>query len=57
LPEQHRLDEADGRGFEPVANVEIPVASRTLPVVLGDGPKAWGWAAAAGALWGLSYFL
>jgi len=22
----------------------------------GDGPEAWGWAAATGALWGLSYF-
>ena len=24
---------------------------------VGDGPEAWGWAAATGALWGLSYFL
>ncbi len=24
---------------------------------LGDGPQAWGWAAATGALWGLSYSL
>jgi hypothetical protein len=24
---------------------------------LGDGPEAWGWAAATGVLWGLSYFL
>jgi len=23
---------------------------------LGDAPEAWGWAAAAGVLWGLSYF-
>jgi hypothetical protein len=23
---------------------------------LGDGPKVWGWAAATGVLWGLSYF-
>jgi DoxX-like family len=23
----------------------------------GDGPQAWGWAAATGVLWGLSYFL
>ena len=22
----------------------------------GDGPEAWGWAAGAGVLWGLSYF-
>jgi DoxX-like family len=22
----------------------------------GDGPEAWGWAAATGVLWGLSYF-
>ena len=24
---------------------------------MGDGPEAWGWAVATGALWGLSYFL
>src|SRR5262245_16050818 len=24
---------------------------------VGDGPEAWGWAAATGLLWGLSYFL
>ena len=24
---------------------------------VGDGPEAWGWAAGAGVLWGLSYFL
>lgn len=24
---------------------------------VGDGPKAWGWAAATGVLWGLSYVL
>jgi hypothetical protein len=23
---------------------------------VGDGPEAWGWAAATGLLWGLSYF-
>jgi hypothetical protein len=23
---------------------------------VGDGPQAWGWAAFAGVLWGLSYF-
>ena len=23
---------------------------------VGDGPQAWGWAAATGGLWGLSYF-
>ena len=23
---------------------------------IGEGPEAWGWAAAAGVLWGLSYF-
>lgn len=23
---------------------------------VGDGPEAWGWAAATGALWGFSYF-
>jgi hypothetical protein len=25
-------------------------------VAVGDGPAAWGWAAATGVLWGLSYF-
>jgi len=24
---------------------------------IGDGPEAWGWAAATGVLWGISYFL
>src|SRR5262249_24438162 len=24
---------------------------------VGDGPEAWGWAAATGVLWGFSYFL
>ncbi len=24
---------------------------------VGDGPEAWSWAAATGALWGISYFL
>ena len=24
---------------------------------IGDGPEAWGWAAATGVLWGLSYLL
>jgi hypothetical protein len=23
---------------------------------VGDGPEAWGWAAATGVLWALSYF-
>jgi hypothetical protein len=23
---------------------------------VGDGPEKWGWAAATGVLWGLSYF-
>lgn len=26
-------------------------------LAVGDGPEAWGWAAATGALWGLSYLL
>ena len=26
-------------------------------VAVGDGPEAWGWAAAAGVLWALSYVL
>jgi hypothetical protein len=25
-------------------------------VSVGDGPQAWGWAVATGALWGLSYY-
>jgi hypothetical protein len=25
-------------------------------LAVGDGPEAWGWAAATGVLWGLSYF-
>jgi hypothetical protein len=25
-------------------------------LAVGDGPEAWGWAAGAGVLWGLSYF-
>jgi hypothetical protein len=26
-------------------------------LTVGDGPEAWGWAAATGVLWGLSYLL
>jgi len=26
-------------------------------LAVGDGPDAWGWAAATGVLWALSYFL
>ena len=26
-------------------------------LAVGDGPEAWGWAAATGVLWALSYFL
>jgi hypothetical protein len=26
-------------------------------LAVGDGPEAWGWAAATGVLWGLSYGL
>src|SRR4051812_890230 len=26
-------------------------------LAVGDGPAAWGWAAATGVLWGFSYFL
>jgi len=25
-------------------------------LAVGDGPEAWGWAAATGVLWGFSYF-
>jgi hypothetical protein len=39
------------------AGVAINLASALLAhVSVGDGPKAWSWAAATGVLWGLSYF-
>jgi hypothetical protein len=40
------------------AGFAIDLASAIIAhVAVGDGVEAWGWAAAAGALWGLSYFL
>jgi hypothetical protein len=39
-----------------------PVPARHLASALiahlsvGDGPEAWGWTAATGVFWGLSYF-
>ena len=39
------------------AGFAIDVASALIAhVSVGDGPQAWGWAAATGVLWGLSYF-
>jgi hypothetical protein len=40
------------------AGFAIDLASALIAhVSVGDGPEAWGWAAATGVLWGLSYFL
>jgi hypothetical protein len=39
------------------AGFAINLASALVAhVAVGDGPEAWGWAAATGVLWGLSYF-
>lgn len=39
------------------AGFAIDLASALIAhVSVGDGPQAWGWAAATGVLWGLSYF-
>src|SRR5213596_4116395 len=39
------------------AGFAINLASALIAhLSLGDGPEAWGWAAATGVLWGLSYF-
>src|SRR5439155_24336347 len=39
------------------AGCAIDLASALIAhLSVGDGPEAWGWAAAAGVLWGLSYF-
>jgi len=39
------------------AGFAINLASALIAhLSVGDGPEAWGWAAATGALWGLSYF-
>jgi len=39
------------------AGFAINLASALIAhISVGDGPEAWGWAAATGILWGLSYF-
>jgi hypothetical protein len=39
------------------AGFAIDIASALIAhFAVGDGPDAWGWAAATGVLWGLSYF-
>lgn len=39
------------------AGFAIDLASAIIAhLALGDGPEAWGWAAATGLLWALSYF-
>jgi hypothetical protein len=40
------------------AGFAIDIASAMIAhLAVGDGPQAWGWAAATGVLWGLSYVL
>jgi hypothetical protein len=40
------------------AGFAINLASALIAhLSVGDGPEAWGWAAATGVLWALSYFL
>jgi hypothetical protein len=49
-PVPERLKEWAYAGFA------IDLASALIAhLAIGDGPEAWGWAAATGALWGLSY--
>ncbi|HVW86287.1 MAG TPA: DoxX family protein [Bryobacteraceae bacterium] len=51
-PASARLKEWAYAGFA------IDLASALIAhLAVGDGPQAWGWAAATGGLWGLSYFL
>ena len=39
------------------AGLAINLASALIAhFAVGDGPEAWGWAAATAVLWGLSYF-
>jgi DoxX-like family len=39
------------------AGFGITLASALLAhLAVGDGPEVWGWAAATGVLWGISYF-
>jgi hypothetical protein len=52
LPVPARLKEWAYAGFA------ITLASGLIAhFAVGDGPEVWGWAAATGVLWGLSYFL
>jgi hypothetical protein len=40
------------------AGFAIDLASAVIAhLAVGDGPEAWGWAAASGVLWAMSYFL
>jgi len=40
------------------AGFAIDITSAVIAhLAVGDGPDAWGWAAATGVLWGISYFL
>ncbi len=51
VPVPPRLKEWAYAGFA------IDLASALIAhLAVGDGPDAWGWAAAMGVLWGLSYF-
>jgi hypothetical protein len=50
-PAPPRLKEWAWAGFA------IDLASALIAhLAVGDGPEAWGWAAATGVLWGVSYF-
>ena len=52
LPVPARMKEWAYAGFA------INIASALIAhLAVGDGPEAWGFAAATGVLWGLSYFL
>jgi len=52
LPVPTRLKEWAYAGFA------IDITSAVIAhLAVGDGPEAWGWAAATGVLWGLSYLL
>jgi len=51
VPVPARLKEWAYAGFA------IDLASALIAhLSVGDGPESWGWAAATGVLWGLSYF-
>ncbi|HEX3877322.1 MAG TPA: DoxX family protein, partial [Bryobacteraceae bacterium] len=51
LPLSARVKEWAYAGFA------INLASALIAhFAMGDGPEAWGWAAATSVLWGLSYF-